>query len=394
MKENRAFILFSLILFIAIFTIENINQRFWLNDFKVYYSAAEALRNGGTVYGQSFGLSTGFYKYSPFILLCFIPSTLFTFAIAGSIHFFLIGLWLVLSLLMLQSIFKQNNVIFQNYRGNLIMSLSLICILNHLVRELHLGNVNMLIVFLLCACLYFDFKNKTALSGLSFALALLIKPYLIVIALPMVLHKKYKTLAICALFCAAAFIIFTFIYGINFSTHLHLDWLKAMMDHSGYLQSAHTIPAILNTWGIHFIQQSQQLYLLLFVLIIYVLFYLFNNPSIQAEPNNRNLAISIFALLAFLPNILITDTEHFLFALPVIFFLISQLFALKRKILNGIFIIIVFVYGANSSDLLGNNLSAYFEKWGFLGIANMSLLILLIYIHKFEKQNNARHAIF
>ncbi len=383
MKENRAFILFSLILFIAIFTIENINQRFWLNDFKVYYSAADALKNGTAVYGQSFGLSTGFYKYSPFILLCFLPACLFSFAFASSLHFFLIGTWTVLSLLMLKIIFDPNKL--QNKRSNIIMVLALICIANHLVRELHLGNVNMLIVFLLCACFYFDAKNKFALSGVSLALALLIKPYLLVLGLPFLLHKKHKTIWYCILSCLAAILVFTAFYGIGESLSLHKQWLKAMMEHNSYLESAHTIAAILNHCGIHLIQQSQQLMLLLFLLIIYSATHLFLQSTNQTEQHPFSLHISVFILLAILPNVLITDTEHFLFSLPLIFYNITQLFKLKNKILNGIFTIIGLGYGANSSDLLGNTLSNQFEKWGILGLANIALIIFTIYILKFRK---------
>jgi hypothetical protein len=100
-KKYRPFLLIVSLLFLAIYLIENINGRFWLNDFKVYYSAADALKNGKTVYGESFGLSTGFYKYSPEVLCLFIPATYLPFAAASGIHFFFIGLFTGLSLLML-----------------------------------------------------------------------------------------------------------------------------------------------------------------------------------------------------------------------------------------------------------------------------------------------------
>jgi hypothetical protein len=79
LKPYVPFIVFATVLFAAIFAIEKINERFWLNDFKVYYSAAQALISGEQVYGVPFGLDTGFYKYSPFVAMLFVPYTFFNY---------------------------------------------------------------------------------------------------------------------------------------------------------------------------------------------------------------------------------------------------------------------------------------------------------------------------
>ena len=84
-KELRPylpFILFASIIFAAVFIVEKINGRFWLNDFRVYYSAAQALVNHQQVYGIPFGLQTGFFKYSPFVAILFVPYTFFPFEVA------------------------------------------------------------------------------------------------------------------------------------------------------------------------------------------------------------------------------------------------------------------------------------------------------------------------
>ena len=47
--KNKGFVIFSTLFFILSFIIENINGRFWLNDFKVYYLAAQALLEGKEV---------------------------------------------------------------------------------------------------------------------------------------------------------------------------------------------------------------------------------------------------------------------------------------------------------------------------------------------------------
>jgi len=66
--------------------------------------AAEALFSGEQVYGTAFRLSTGFYKYSPFILIILSSYTLFSFKIASIIHFFFTTISAVLSIIVLQEL--------------------------------------------------------------------------------------------------------------------------------------------------------------------------------------------------------------------------------------------------------------------------------------------------
>jgi len=391
MKKNRSFILFSTLIFIAIFVIEHINQRFWLYDFKVYYSAAEALINSHPVYGQPFGLSTGFYKYSPFTLLCFTATTLFSYEIACSIHFIVLALSTLMSLMLLDKILNQYPFLKNSNKLNWILSLSFVCILNHLVRELHLGNVNVLIVLLLCSCIYFNKLTKHWLAGATFAMALLIKPYLIILGLPLLLYKKYKTILSAIVTSIVAVLIVTLFLGFNQSYQLHIDWLKAMLDHSSYLQSSHTIISILNNLGFSFMQQTWQLYLLAGFLMLYVaVFFIMIKPKQNSKNEEINFINTSFIFLAILPNFLITDTEHFLYALPVIFILLNFIFSLKNKMITIFFILFVVMYGANSSDIFGNALYDSFEKWGLLGLGNLGLIILLVYILSNNKKLKAQ----
>jgi hypothetical protein len=94
MKKNDIFNGFTIFVAIACLltlTLNMINGRFLLGDFKVYYSAAANLVSGGPVYMVSFYSGSGFYKYSPSTLLFFLPYLLFNFKTAAVIHFFILG---------------------------------------------------------------------------------------------------------------------------------------------------------------------------------------------------------------------------------------------------------------------------------------------------------------
>src|SRR5262245_36938147 len=101
LRPYTPFILFAVMIFAAIFAVEKINDRFWLNDFKVYYSAAHALINGQQVYGIPFGLDTGFYKYSPFVAMLFVPYTFFSYEAASIIHFVILSTVTILTIIIL-----------------------------------------------------------------------------------------------------------------------------------------------------------------------------------------------------------------------------------------------------------------------------------------------------
>jgi hypothetical protein len=50
-----------------------------------------------------------------------------------------------------------------------------------------------------------------------------------------------------------------------------------------------------------------------------------------------------------------------------------------------LFALLIFAYGGNSSDLLGNRLSDQFESLGLLGLANVLLVIFFMFSLKLKK---------
>jgi hypothetical protein len=393
-QKNYKFILISLVLFIAIISLEMINKRFWLSDFKVYYTAALSYLEGGKVYGVAFGLDTGFYKYSPFILLTFIPATFFSFETASIIHFIVIAFCSVASILLIQEIISRTFFKGIKKNTNILFFIALVCFLSHLVRELHLGNVNMIIVFLLSLGIFYTITARPVAAGIFIALAVLIKPYLLVLALPLLLHKKIKTiLSLGAALLFSCFLCFVF-FGFSTSVQLSSEWLVAMMDHGSYLYSNHTVSSLIRHYIYSGLHGSWHLYLLILTCLIYVIvFYVSIKKNLQKnnspESETTYLTLSYFILLALLPNILITDTEHFLFSLPVILFLLNYLARHKNILPIAVFSVLIIFYDGNSSDLLGTDLSDKFENLGLLGIANLGLVGFTIYAAvKIKSGNN------
>lgn len=384
-NRNKVFVLFSFSFFILIFTLENINGRFWLNDFKVYYSAAKALLEGHQVYGTPFGLDTGYYKYSPFILLLYTPFCLISFYAASVIQFTFIAISTIASMLIIQHI--MSNFVFeaQHPRQNRLLSLGILCIVGHLFRELHMGNVNMIVVLLLSTGLLYTLKNKTIFSGICIGIAIMIKPYFLLLLLPLFLHKKIKTLLSVALtlfFSVAASLL---ILGFSKGVDLHKSWITSMVQHNAYITSNQNIQSLIAYYTHLPVSSSFQYYVILVIVIAYLGFYFYckqlakQSESVE-KVNNTSFITGYFVMFAIIPNILLTDTEHFIFSLPLIVYLLNYLAVSKNYLAIGAFVILIFLFACNSPDILGSVLFNKFDRMGLIGISNLVLIGASIYL--------------
>lgn len=387
-NSTLIFGIFGTTLIASILLIEIVNGRFWLNDFKVMYSAASAYISADPVYGVSFGLNSGFYKYSPFTLLFFIPYTFISFKAACIIHFLLIGFCALSSIIFIEKIIR---LFFSPVRKKQVLPLLavLLCVINPLARELHLGNINVLLVFVLTLSLYCTLSKKPMISGALLAFAILAKPYFLLCILPLVVHKRYLAV-LSTIGSIIAFVLCSaFLMEPGKSALLYQEWISAMMKHNTYLSSQHTIFSIIHTYFGIFIPAKYALHVLGIIGLLSSLYFYIINPTTKAKrpskskSENQHLIIHFYLLIAIVPSILITDTEHFIFTLPCIVLL---LFHLKKNRIWAMlsFIALLFMYGGNSSELLGKSLSDEFSKWGILGISNLIIIGTVFFWFKKE----------
>jgi len=370
--QPQILVVLLFIVFALMLVIENINGRFWLNDFKVMYSAAEAFVSGEQVYGKPFGLSTGFFKYSPESTVLFIPYLLFKFEVAAVLHYCVIlvctvGLFLNLTKLCRASLFPTLSL---KYPSLLLWPAFLFSIV-HLVREFHLGNVNVILVYLISATLLATIQKKYITAGILISIVIFTKPYFIVLLLGFLLIKKLKPILVSAIFGLSAILLFSLITGFGKSIQLHADWLKSMLDHSNYLTSNHTIFSLLeNYFGVEIPLANSPLYLFAIGLVLFFTFWI-------KKTKNEPLRFIFFMLiyLALIPNMIISDTEHFLFAIPLLVYLTYAICASKQFWWFAPFLLVLFMFGGNANDLLGKTLSDFVDQNGLLGISNLIIIV-------------------
>ena len=388
-RSPQLFAGISFIICLSYYALETINGRAQMADFRVYYDAANAFLNDTQLYGKAFGVSSGFYKYSPFACLPFVPLAILPYKVASIIFYLLItGSIIWFSLYLYKSIAEE-----KYEKAGWILGLTALYMADHLERELHLGNINL---FLLIAAFWiFTFlKNEKQLfAGLLYGLLLLFKPHFLVLLPYFIWKKQWKASLISVAFVMTGLLIPALIKGWSANLHLVQEWFTAMKDHSVKLEeSPNTIYGIFN----HFIlrQPGHPLSILVLLGITGTLFLFFLIKNKRKFGNSNVRFIEFFILVALIPNLVHTDTEHFMWTWPLIAYIIVELFKKKNTLFNseGLAVIVLFTisfipYCLNSPDIVGKKIRFLFDEGGLLGVANLFIIAAAVLLIPNNSQN-------
>ncbi len=397
-KEVRKFSIIAISVLTLMLVLNLINHRFVMNDLKVMYLAAKSLLNHQQVYGVHFGLDSGFYKYSPFTLLFFVPYTVLPFKAAAIMHFFVIEAAIISTVVLVEQLISK--YLFSGLPKTFItLFLMLFCILLHMERELYLGNTNMILLLISMLALKNMLEDNPVKSGLLWAIVVLTKPYFAVALLPLLLHRKWKLIFSTGLSMLGYVLISAILIGIKKSFELYPEWFTAMADHNSYLTSYNTVFKLLRYY--FGISVAPKWYIILYAIVGIISLGVFwqidirNKDFISNKSRNRSILLHILLLIALAPSMLITDKEHFQFTLPLIAILILQLRNNKKPVWIGIFVLLMIMYEGNSIEVIGRHMSILFDAWGLLGIANILIMgaVLLMYsrkpgLWKLEQENS------
>jgi len=383
------FLIFVLASCILLFTSELVNHRLWLNDFKVYYLSAKAMLEGQQIYGIPHGLDSGFYKYSPFVLLLYIPFTFLPYQAACIIYYF----GIVIAVLLVFSIIRYFIVKFIIHEANKhqgwILSVAFVFALNLLYRELHLGNTNIFLLLLILMMVKLISESRFFIAGILFGLILLFKPFFLILAIPLLLHKKQRIIiGTASLFVLQAAIIII-LYGWSTFYFLHAEWIKTMFSHSTSFPSGNNIEYLVRNFITTNLPANFSYLLLLAVMLFLIIFFFYKNyaknKTVDKSEDNKNFILECFISIAIIPSILNTDTEHFLYTLPLILLITFDVFNRKKPVLfMGLFLLFL-LYGTNSNDIVGKTIGDFYDRIGAVGISNLLLIIWGCYLYYANK---------
>ncbi len=385
--------------FITMYCFEFINGRLWLNDFKVFYEACGALLANEQVYGKYFGLQTGFYKYSPETLLFFIPFAAMPFNVALSVYFLFLS---ICSSVLIKTItdfcFPKLNYQIKKLGIALFLFLSVTV---HLIRELHLGNTNLLLL-LLCFVIFKYAGKRDNMTGFILAFVILTKPYFALLFLPLALNGKWKTILKSGFSVVGLIAILCIVVGIDNASLIHQNWIQSIQAHSNYLTSSHNIDSLLYALtGFSMGTKTAMLLLIVSNILLFLAYWISNGlnnffelNSIAPSVRDKKYYVHYFLTIALVPCFLITDTEHFLFVLPLIGFMVKELLQMKKYAIGigSIFLTAWFLIASFGNDLWGADLFSLLSKSGVLGIGTLTISALaLFYSFKMDSPQAKYH---
>lgn len=380
-SKNKSFII--LISFVLLFStlfilIESLNDKLDMNDFYVYFGATNDFFAGNNPYKHNYGLDSGHFKYAPTTLLLFSPFVLGKFLIIKYFHLLLSVIALVFSI-HFWKIVIYNKFKFSKKSETKLLLIAFLLIAIHVTREFHLGNINLILLSLFTLGMYF-LNSKRSLSYLLWSFMILLKPLLILTLIPTLIQKEWRKNILFLIIGACFFILPIFIFGWHKNLVLWSDWLKAIRLHGEYLKSPQSLQHIFNIYFGLPISWIPSILILILLIGIHVF-------DVWKDQFKNKQAIFFWSTiyLAFGQNFFITDTEHFLLALPLIMLLLNWLYNLKNNIYWVIFLIGTLLFSFDSMDLLGRKISTFVYDYGLLGIGNLIFIILGILIWKREK---------
>jgi Glycosyltransferase family 87 len=375
-RELRSFALIATLLVLAALVIEVINGRFWLSDFEVYWSAADALVHKEAVYGVAFGEETGFYKYAPIVAMAFTPATLLPYPIAALLHALLIAVALVLVVVEVERTLMRH--VFLAYAPRMLARalLLLVCIAVLLTRELHLGNINVWLVLGAVMAIRKSMDGNGGAAGVLFGLLWLVKPYLLLLAVPLVMRHRVQELVNAATTVVIGIVTPLLLLGPERGWHLHQQWFEAMAQHNSYLTSPDTLAALLKTWSKGLLAGVWVGYTCITVVgIVLAVVGWRSQLLLTGTQANARFYLESSTALALVPNLVITDQEHFLYSIPLIAWTLAHFFRSKAAMWHRmLFILALVLYATRSSDLWGSTLENDLAAKGLLGVGNLLLV--------------------
>jgi hypothetical protein len=248
-----------------------------------------------------------------------------------------------------------------------------------------------MLLWLLLLALEQLLNGRERSAGLLIGLALLAKPHFAILLPLLALRGRIQVLVTTILVVVAGLLVPGLFLGLKGYTELLGQWLDVMGQHNAALiytggdayEAVNTVYSLL--WRSllqHLgIPPAQGLALAILALIAVAFAALLWMDHRRGRDVRATLLFQFHLLVALVPSLTLTDTEHFLFALPLVAWLLHHLVPrADPRWLAFLAMPILFAYGGNWEDALGP-MSRWMVHHGVLGAGNMGLVILSCYLY-------------
>jgi hypothetical protein len=184
---------------------------------------------------------------------------------------------------------------------------------------------------------------------------------------------------------AVALVIPAFFKGLAGNLALIHSWIDVLSAPSTHLSKApNTLYGIYNTWVLNplGLEAGRGLILGGISVVIIILVLLIRKLNKKAD-HQLNMFVEFFTIIAFVPHLVNTDTEQFMWTWPlltVMFLLLQYTPKEKRSTYIGLLSIAFVPLVLNSPDIVGRKLMLLFDEGGLLGLANLVLIGITLFL--------------
>jgi hypothetical protein len=204
------------------------NRRFAMVDFEVFHRAGGRILAGENLYRH---VEDGFYewKYAPPGAFLFAPFALLPLFPAKVAWWLFLGLVIALNLLLCVRLATPDFRAAPS-RTNRLVLLAALATAVHLHLELHLGQVNQVILLLFLLMATAIVARRPAAFGAAFAASLALKPFALILAPYLLLTRRWRELAAAALATAALALAPLVVYPPAALAAQYAGWRGALAD--------------------------------------------------------------------------------------------------------------------------------------------------------------------
>lgn len=386
-SERRSIVLYLLVVGIVCmiyFILQKLHYREGVSNLQVYYGAGKAALEGSILYRYSFDGGVGYFESAPIVAYLFSPLTLTNYAVAnGFYYFFILTIFIFLTPYLLYRLDK--DYALKPLRVGWVLVLCTLFLIDHLERELHLGNFN---IFLLVISLFiyrFLSLNKVFIAGLLMALIFLMKPSLIILVPLFFLFGKWRFVITWSVGVALGLSVPLLFGNHQLEYSRLLQWVEIWIENPLVYQSPNTLYGIYNQWILNPFGYESGLFIVPAVLLLVGFFFYRWYQRIKVIFPEMHSILGLAVGLALVPNLIHADTEHFMWSwllLILLFIALQQLKKAKGQVrLYSCILTLAFIpYVLNSPDIVGRRLMLIFDEGGWLGFAHFIIIVTFMWI--------------
>jgi len=379
------------IIFLGLITgmlIEIHNHRFWQSDFKVFYKAANRLLKGETL--DKGNNIDGFYryKYSPPGAIYFIPFAILPLPLAK------VAYWIFLSLIICFGFYLIIRLCLPNAPPKTINNtvfLGSLILIAHIQRELHLGQVNHLLLVLYILALYFYMKGKDIQTSLIIAMTVFLKPFGLIFIPYFLVKKNFRMLLYFLGFIVLLGFLPILFYHFNIDAFAlqYKMWIYELTQELSEKQNLdsshiHTIFALLVKYTpLRYLPFTPVTTIVFQFIVLGILGFIFLNVMKKGKDLKSPELLEGAVLITLIPLLATTSHNAFGFAELAVFLLISR-FNLMPRTLKIVVIVGFVLLGMNLHDLWGQRLWNIFNNLSLVGVGALLILISLLWLRNLE----------